>query len=112
MSGCPQFPAGKIAEIIERTAQTGNEHGFVRCADGHTSKIVKGGKTSMSIESAVQECDLSNGPVDVIHTHPNGVADLSDQDRKAGADPNIRSVCAVGGDDVYCEMTQSCGFKA
>lgn len=112
MSKCPQFPAGKVRDIINQTAQTGNEHGFVRCANGSTSNIVKGGKTSMNIESAIQQCDLRNGPVDVIHTHPNGVADLSDKDRQAAASPNIKSVCAVGNGDVYCEMTESCAFKA
>lgn len=109
MSQCPNLPSGKVREIIQRTNETGNEHGFARCADGSVSEIASGGKTGMNIGGAIDECDLDDGPVHVVHTHPNGVADLSGQDRKVAADENVASVCvAVDGGELYCEMTDSC----
>jgi len=109
MASCPTFPTGKVREIIKRTVDTGNEHAFVRCGDGDTTEIVKGGKTSLDISGAIDACNMSDGPVDVIHTHPNGVDRLSDQDRQVAAEDDIRAVCvAVEGGDVQCEMIDSC----
>ena len=95
--------------MIEQTVKTGNEHGFVRCADDSTSEILEGGSSGMDIGPAVEQCDLDNGPVDIVHTHPNGVERLSKQDREVAADENIQNVCvAVEGGNVRCERVEAC----
>lgn len=106
---CPRFPQGKLREIIERTIQTGNEHGFVRCADGSTSQIVSGDEGSMNIEPAMQQCNLNAGPVEVVHTHPNGNENLSNADRDVAASDEVDAVCATTPDGkMRCEAIASC----
>lgn len=112
MSSCPTFPQGKLKEIIEETVDTGREHGFVRCGDGSVSDVVSGGESKMSIGEAVDECNLDDGPVDIVHTHPNGAKRLSDADRKVAALDDAGSVCvAVEGGEVVCEMVEECDFE-
>lgn len=106
---CPNLPDGKVREIIERTVETGNEHGFVVCGDGSMSDVVEGGKSKMKIEKAVKQCDLSSGEIDIVHTHPNGVKKLSKPDRQVAAHDKVGSVCvAVDGGDIVCESVESC----
>lgn len=111
-SSCPSFPQGKVREIIEETNETGKEHGFVRCADGSVSKVVSGGEDRMNISDAVKECDLDAGPIDVVHTHPNGTERLSAADREVATHEDVGSVCvAVDGGKVVCEMVDNCEFE-
>lgn len=109
MAECPVLPDAKVREIINKTVETGNEHAFVKCADGSTSDIVKGGKSSLDIQEAVESCDLDDGPIDVVHTHPNGIEHLSKQDREVAAADAIKNVCvAVEGGNVRCESVETC----
>lgn len=106
---CPTLPTGKVREILKRTEKTGREHGFAVCADGSTSEIQSGGKTNLDIGDAIESCNLDKGPVSVVHTHPNGVKDLSDPDRKVAAHEDIESVCvAVSGGETKCESVDTC----
>lgn len=112
MPECPRLPTGKVKEIIQKTNETGNEHGFAVCGDGSASSIASGGKTGMNIGGAIDECDLDDGPVHVVHTHPNGVADLSKQDREVAASDDVATVCvAVDGGELYCERVEGCKDK-
>lgn len=112
MGSCPAFPTGKVREIIEQTADTGKEHAFVRCADGTTTDVVEGQESQLDITGAVESCDLDEGPVDIIHTHPNGVDRLSKEDMKVAASDDVESVCvAVEDGKVRCEMVDSCEME-
>lgn len=109
---CPSLPTGPIREIIEKTIQTGNEHAFVQCADGSVTEVVEGGRKSLDIDPAIDACG-SNRPVTIVHTHPNGVRELSDADRKVAARDDVEAVCAaVDGPDpnVKCESIESCVY--
>lgn len=111
-SSCPSFPQGKVREIIERTNDTGREHGFVRCHDGSVSTVVSGDESKMSIGEAVKQCDLDAGKIDVVHTHPNGVKRLSGADREVAAHEDVGAVCvAVDGGEVLCEQVSECEFE-
>lgn len=106
---CPTFPTGKVREMIEKTADTRKEHAIVRCSDGSTSEVVSGEHASTNVAEQIESCDLDAGPVDVIHTHPNDVNRLSDQDRKVAASDAVGSVCVATTDGrMTCEMVESC----
>ena len=107
---CPRFPTGKVREILERTEQTGNEHAVIMCGDGSTTDVIEGGKTGLNFGDEMEQCNLADGPIDVIHTHPNGVSRLSDQDRKVAAlDDDVENVCvAVEGGEIVCESVDTC----
>jgi hypothetical protein len=96
---CPRIPRSKALKAIRKTEQTGNEHGFVVCADGSTGPIVSGGKTGMSLN--VREVCDDKTPVSIVHTHPNGVLQLSDQDRRVLDSQGVQTVCVgnADGDD-------------
>lgn len=106
---CPNFPDKKVREIINRTVETGREHAFVVCEDGTATDIVSGTESSLDIGEAIESCGMDNKPVDIVHTHPNGVDELSKQDRSVAASDDVSSVCvAVEGGSMKCEMVSSC----
>lgn len=112
---CNRIDEDKAKEAIERTNETGNEHGFIQCADGSTSDMIQGGSDSMQIsDETIEAC---NGDAGVFHTHPNGVDDLSDEDRKIlQKHENLSLVCAGVqsgyAKKMYCERSQpSCTKK-
>lgn len=109
MASCPNFPTGKLKTMLEKTAESGKEHAVVKCGDGSTSKVVSGGDSRVNVSDAVEQCDLDDGPVSIAHTHPNGVKELSKQDRQVAASENVESVCvAIEDGEMKCEIIETC----
>lgn len=109
MASCPTFPVGDVRDMIEQTEETGREHAIVKCGDGSTSDVIEGGYSSTNIGEEIEACDLNDGDIDVIHTHPNGVTDLSKQDREVAASEHVDHVCAANTDgEIHCERVESC----
>ena len=105
---CPVLPEQHVREILQKTRETGNEHVFGVCADGSVTDPVEGQKTKAETDSTINQCDLDNGPVHLVHTHPNGVKRLSDKDREAAAHEDIASVCVAVSDGIVCESVDRC----
>lgn len=94
--------------MLQRTQETGNEHGAVVCGDGSVSDIIAGGKTQMDITEAINQCPGS-GPYRIVHTHPNGNPELSRLDRDAAMQDDVESVCTLTPSGVRCERIEACG---
>lgn len=102
---CEDIDDKKAKEAIERTKETGNEHGFIQCSDGETGEMLSGGKKSMNIKGS-----CSSGSMSVYHTHPNNNPRLSDADREVLHRKDVDMVCVgvehEGEAKMHCERSQ------
>lgn len=81
------------------------------CSTGDVTQVIEGGRTGLNFRESLEECP-GDGPYDVIHTHPNGIKDLSPTDRKAAASEDISSICVAVPDGIKCESMSNCATDA
>ena len=108
---CPKIPRSKAKETMNRTSDTGNEHAFMICGDGHDTEIIEGDDKSLNIEELEGVCrrrDATEGMV-VFHTHPNGIKRLSRADKRVLSRGDIDTVCVGDTDgDFMCRTDLKC----
>lgn len=82
MNGLKLRYIGRIADVGER------ENGYCVCKDGHTllkERVIDGRAHSIDIPIS---CSRGT-PAALVHTHPSGNINLSDQDKETGKNTGL-----------------------